>query len=99
MDEFYGTLESQKSDMKVVQREKAAMKKLENVKKDHEARIAGLQLEQDSDRVKASLIEDNLELVSCINLVFSFLNLFNGSYFSTYYFSFSFFFCAGERPL
>jgi len=63
VDEFFGTLESQKSDLKVVQREKAAMKKLENVRKDHEARIAGLQQEQDVDRMKASLIEDNLELV------------------------------------
>ena len=50
----------------MVQREKAAMKKLENVRKDHEARIAGLQQEQDVDRMKASLIEDNLELVSKI---------------------------------
>ena len=64
VDEFYGTLEAQKSDLKVVQREKAAMKKLENVRKDHEARIAGLQQEQDVDKMKASLIEDNLELVS-----------------------------------
>ena len=38
VDEFFSQLESQKIDMKVAQQEKHALKKLENIKKDHETR-------------------------------------------------------------
>ena len=40
------------------------MKKLENIKKDHEKRLEGLQKEQETDKLKGQLIEMNLSLVS-----------------------------------
>ena len=43
--------------------EKAALKKLENIKKDHEKRIEQLQQVQDTDINKGRLIEMNLGLV------------------------------------
>ncbi|XP_076818942.1 ribosome quality control complex subunit NEMF-like isoform X2 [Clavelina lepadiformis] len=63
VDDFYGSLESQKSDMKALQKERAAMKKLENVRRDHETRLEGLRKEQDVDKQKAFIIEANLDLV------------------------------------
>lgn len=42
MDEFFSKMESQKIDMKALQQEKQALKKLENVKKDHEQRLEAL---------------------------------------------------------
>lgn len=36
LDEFFGSFESQKADRKAILLEREAMKKLENVKKDHE---------------------------------------------------------------
>ncbi|XP_060068947.1 ribosome quality control complex subunit NEMF-like [Ylistrum balloti] len=63
VDEFFSKLESQKLDMKSLQQEKAALKKLDNVKKDHEKRIDNLQREQETDISKGQLIEMNLELV------------------------------------
>ena len=47
------------------------MKKLENVKKDHEKRVEGLQREQETDKQKGQLIEINLDLVSYILIVFT----------------------------
>lgn len=43
--------------------EKSALKKLDNIKKDHEKRIEGLQKEQETDINKGRLIELNLPLV------------------------------------
>ena len=40
------------------------MKKLENIKKDHEKRLEGLQTEQETDKRKGQLIEMNLNIVS-----------------------------------
>merc|ERR1719354_228961 len=62
-DTFFSQIESQKMELKTVQQEKSAMKKLENVKKDHEARIKGLQDLQAVDRRKGELIEMNSALV------------------------------------
>lgn len=42
MDEFFSKMESQKIDMKALQQEKQALKKLENVKRDHEQRLEAL---------------------------------------------------------
>lgn len=42
VDEFYSKMESQRIDMKALQQEKQAMKKLENVKKDHVQRLEAL---------------------------------------------------------
>jgi len=46
VDEFFSKMESQKIDMKALSQEKTAMKKLENVRKDHERRIELLQKSQ-----------------------------------------------------
>lgn len=63
IDEFFSKIESQKIDLKAVQQEKQAMKKLENVKKDHMVRIEKLQQDQEVDRRKGELIEFNNKLV------------------------------------
>ena len=46
MDEFFSKIESQKIDMKALSQEKSAMKKLENIRKDHQRRIDLLQKSQ-----------------------------------------------------
>ncbi|XP_071961778.1 ribosome quality control complex subunit NEMF-like [Antedon mediterranea] len=63
VDDFYSKIGSQKLDMKALQQERAAFKKLDNVKKDHDKRIAQLQTNQEADKRKAELIEVNLTLV------------------------------------
>ncbi|NXD11736.1 NEMF factor, partial [Nothocercus nigrocapillus] len=62
-DEFYSKLEGQKIDLKALQQEKQALKKLENVRKDHEHRLEALQQAQEIDKVKGELVEMNLEIV------------------------------------
>jgi len=42
VDEFYSKMEGQRIDMKALHQEKQAMKKLDNVKKDHEHRLGAL---------------------------------------------------------
>lgn len=63
VDNFFSSLEGQKIDLKALQKEKEALKKLENVKKDHEQRLAKLHTSQTEDIRKAQLIEMNSELV------------------------------------
>ncbi|XP_067895012.1 ribosome quality control complex subunit NEMF-like isoform X2 [Heterodontus francisci] len=63
VDEFYSKLESQKIDLKALQQEKQALKKLENVRKDHEKRLDALQVNQEYDKMKGELIEINLSIV------------------------------------
>ena len=46
VDEFFSKIESQKLDTKALQQEKAVLKKLDNVKKDHEKRLGSLQKAQ-----------------------------------------------------
>ncbi|NWH88572.1 NEMF factor, partial [Aegithalos caudatus] len=62
-DEFYSKLEGQRIDLKALQQEKQALKKLENVRKDHEHRLEALQQAQEADQLKGELIEMNLEVV------------------------------------
>ncbi|NXF23355.1 NEMF factor, partial [Rhodinocichla rosea] len=62
-DEFYSKLEGQKIDLKALQQEKQALKKLENVRRDHEHRLEALQQAQEADKLKGELIEMNLEVV------------------------------------
>ncbi|KFZ63698.1 Nuclear export mediator factor Nemf, partial [Antrostomus carolinensis] len=62
-DEFYSKLEAQKIDLKALQQEKQALKKLENVRRDHEHRLEALQQAQEADKIKGELIEMNLEIV------------------------------------
>ncbi|GLH01516.1 Nuclear export mediator factor NEMF homolog [Gryllus bimaculatus] len=63
VDEFFSTLESQKIDMKALQQEKEALKKLENVRKDHSQRLVALEQTQEVDRRRAELITMNQQLV------------------------------------
>lgn len=63
VDEFFSKIESQKIDMKALSQEKTALKKLENIRKDHQRRIDSLQKSQDVDMLRAELVELNLPLV------------------------------------
>ncbi|XP_068608392.1 ribosome quality control complex subunit NEMF [Brachionichthys hirsutus] len=63
VDEFFSKMESQKIDMKALQQEKQALKKLENVKRDHEQRLETLHQTQEVDRLKGELVEMNLSVV------------------------------------
>ncbi|XP_053330582.1 ribosome quality control complex subunit NEMF isoform X2 [Spea bombifrons] len=63
VDEFYSKLEGQKIDLKALHQEKQALKKLENVRKDHVHRLESLQYSQEIDKTKGELIEINLDIV------------------------------------
>lgn len=63
VDEFFSTQESQKIDMKTLQQEREALKKLSNVKNDHTRRLEELNKVQDLDKKKAELITCNQSLV------------------------------------
>ncbi|KAG7328087.1 hypothetical protein KOW79_008031 [Hemibagrus wyckioides] len=63
VDEFFSKMESQKIDLKALQQEKQALKKLENVRKDHEQRLEALHQAQEVDRLKGELLEMNLPIV------------------------------------
>merc|ERR1712150_169067 len=63
VDEFFSKLESQKIDMKALQIEKGALKRLENVREDHRKRVDTLKDSQDKDMMIAELIEVNLQEV------------------------------------
>ncbi|XP_039525366.1 nuclear export mediator factor Nemf-like isoform X2 [Pimephales promelas] len=63
VDEFFSKMESQKLDMKALQQEKQALKKLENVRRDHEQRLDALHQAQEVDRLKGELVEMNLSTV------------------------------------
>ncbi|KAG5894542.1 hypothetical protein JTB14_026830 [Gonioctena quinquepunctata] len=63
VDVFFSSLESQKLELKAVQQEREAMKKLENVRKDHDHRLVALEQTQNVDRQKAELITRNQKLV------------------------------------
>nr|CAD7568436.1 unnamed protein product [Timema californicum] len=63
VDEFFSNLEGQKIDMKTLQQEREAMKKLANVRKDHDLRLVALERTQESDKQKAELITRNQQLV------------------------------------
>ncbi|XP_045502625.1 nuclear export mediator factor NEMF homolog [Colias croceus] len=63
VDEFYSALEGQKIDLKTIQVEREAMKKLQNVRKDHEKRITELEKVQVEDKMAAEMIARNEPLV------------------------------------
>ena len=60
VDEFFSKQEGQKIDMKALQQEKSALKKLENVKKDHEKRLGGLQKAQAQKPLLLQTTNNNL---------------------------------------
>lgn len=66
VDEFYSTLISQKIDMKTFNQECEALKKLSNVKRDHEKRLEELSKQQRLNRQRAELITRNQDLVNSI---------------------------------
>ncbi|XP_012682273.2 nuclear export mediator factor NEMF [Clupea harengus] len=63
VDEFFSKMESQKIDVKALHQEKQALKKLDNVKRDHEHRLEALHQAQEVDRLKGELVEMNLPMV------------------------------------
>ncbi|XP_046734786.1 nuclear export mediator factor NEMF homolog isoform X2 [Diprion similis] len=63
VDEFFSGLEGQKLDLKALQQEREAMKKLDNVRKDHDQRLVSLEKTQEVDKQKAELITRNQVLV------------------------------------
>ncbi|XP_012286899.1 nuclear export mediator factor NEMF homolog [Orussus abietinus] len=63
VDEYFSTMEGQKLDLKALQQEREAVKKLENVRKDHSLRLIGLEESQELDKIKAELIMRNQTLV------------------------------------
>ncbi|XP_059047260.1 ribosome quality control complex subunit NEMF homolog [Achroia grisella] len=63
VDEFFSALEGQKIDLKTVQIEREAMKKLHNVRKDHEKRVTELTHVQVEDKKAAELISRNEPLI------------------------------------
>ncbi|CAM9584233.1 unnamed protein product [Lampetra planeri] len=63
VDEYFSKMEGQKIDIKALHQEKQALKKLDNVRKDHTRRLDALQQAQEEDRRKAELIEVNLLVV------------------------------------
>lgn len=56
-------MESQKLEMRAFQQERDALKKLENVRKDHDQRLLALEKTQEVDKQKAELITRNQALV------------------------------------
>jgi predicted ribosome quality control (RQC) complex YloA/Tae2 family protein len=63
VDEFYSSIESQKLESRLMEREEAARKKLENARQDHEKRVGQLQQVQELHIRKAQAIEANTHRV------------------------------------
>nr|XP_033338960.1 nuclear export mediator factor NEMF homolog [Megalopta genalis] len=63
VDEYFSAMEGQKLDLKALQQERDALKKLENVRKDHDQRLISLEKTQEVDKQKAELISRNQTLV------------------------------------
>jgi predicted ribosome quality control (RQC) complex YloA/Tae2 family protein len=63
VDEFFSSVEAQKLEGRLADREEHAKKKLEAARKDHEKRIGGLQEVQELNIRKAQAIEANVERV------------------------------------
>lgn len=63
VDEFYSSIEGQKLESKLQERELNAKRKLENARNEHTKRIDGLQQIQETNIQKAQAIEANLDRV------------------------------------
>lgn len=66
VDEFYSSMVSQKIDLKTYQQECEALKKLSNVRRDHEKRLEDLSRAQVLNRHRAELITRNQELINSV---------------------------------
>jgi len=64
VDEFFSKMEGQKIDLKALTQEKTALKKLDNIRKDHQRRITELQKSQVGGH-KRGLTEENLSSFIC----------------------------------
>ena len=63
VDEFYSSIESQKLESRLTEREENAKRKLQTAKLDHQKRLGGLQQVQELNIRKAQAIEANLQRV------------------------------------
>ena len=63
VDEFFSSVESQKLESRLNEREEVAKRKLEHARLDHERRLGGLQQVQELNVRKAQVIEANLQIV------------------------------------
>lgn len=63
VDEFFSSVEAQRLESRLLEREENAQKKLDTARQDHEKRINGLQQVQEMHVRKAQAIETNLERV------------------------------------
>lgn len=63
VDEFYSSIEGQKLESRLSEREKTAKKKLDAARQDHVKRLGGLQQVQEMHVRKAQAIETNLQKV------------------------------------
>ncbi|KAG5449442.1 Nuclear export mediator factor NEMF [Clonorchis sinensis] len=69
VDTYFSKIERDKTTELLVQNENKANKKFENIKKDHELRLAALKADQEQDVHKAQLLEKNRQLVDNIILM------------------------------
>ncbi|KAL4736428.1 hypothetical protein BDV11DRAFT_172956 [Aspergillus similis] len=60
VDEYFSSIESQKLESRLTERESAAKKKLDSLKSEHEKRIGALEQAQELHIRKASAIQDNM---------------------------------------
>ena len=63
IDEFFSSVESQKLESRLTEKEEGAKRKLEHARQDHERRLGGLQQVQELNVRKAQAIEANLQIV------------------------------------
>lgn len=63
VDEFFSSIEAQKLESRLTEREEHAKKKLDSARQDHEKRLGGLQQVQELNVRKAEAIESNLQKV------------------------------------
>ena len=63
VDEFFSSIESQKLESRLTEREEHAKRKLETARLDHEKRLGGLQQAQELNVRKAQAIEANLQKI------------------------------------
>ncbi|PNS14377.1 Nuclear export mediator factor Nemf [Sphaceloma murrayae] len=63
VDEFFSSIEGQKLESKLHEKEEAAKRKLQNAREEHEKRIGGLQQVQELNVQRAQAIEANLDRV------------------------------------
>ena len=63
VDEFFSSLESQKLESRLNEREEHAKRKLDNARQEHERRVGGLQQVQELNAQKAQAIEGNVQRV------------------------------------